>query len=249
MRQMICVTAMSLVAGVGAVAADLKTGDAVLDHYVEATGGAASYNRIHNMVMKGSMSMPAMGLKGAVTIQAAEPNKVSLSTDVGGIGKIVEGTDGSNAWTFSAIQGPQLKKGEDLADSLREAFFHKETEWRNIFKSAELNGVEDVDSKPAYKVILTPKTGSPQTEYYDQASGLMVRHQSVRKTAFGEIPVDVSIGGYRKECGGVSLPHSMVQSVAGQKVEMQIDSVECNSELPADAFQPPAEVKALINKQ
>jgi hypothetical protein len=41
----------------------------------------------------------------------------------------------------------------------------------------------------------------------------------------------------------------MVQSVAGQKIELQVDTVECNSELPGDAFTPPAEVKALIDKQ
>ena len=239
-----------MMGGIAAVtAADLKTGEAVLDNYVEATGGAAAYGKLHNMIMKGSMSMPAMGIKGAITMYSAEPNKASLSTELAGVGKLTEGTDGTNAWTYSAMQGPQLKKGEELADSLREAIFHKENEWRNVYKSADLSGVEDVDGKPAYKVQLTPKTGAVETQYYDQASGYLVRHQSVRKTAFGAIPVDVAISGYKKECGGVLLPHTMVQSVAGQKIDLQIDTVECNAELPGDAFTPPAEVKALIEKQ
>jgi zinc protease len=248
MKNIVCAAVIAVCATFTAHAADLKTGEAVLDNYVEATGGAAAYAKMHNWIMKGSMSMPAMGIKGAVTIYAAEPNKLAMSTDLGGVGKVAEGSDGTHAWTFSAMQGPQIKKGEELADSLREAVFHKDIEWRTIYSSAELNGVEDVDGKPAYKVILTPKTGKPETQYYDKASGLMVRHQSVRKTAFGDIPVDVSVSGYRKECG-VTLPHSSVESVAGQKIELQIDSVECNASLPADAFQPPAEVKALINKQ
>jgi hypothetical protein len=37
--------------------------------------------------------------------------------------------------------------------------------------------------------------------------------------------------------------------VAGQKIELRIDSIECNAEIPPDAFHPPAEVKALIDKQ
>jgi hypothetical protein len=228
-------------------AADLKTGDAVLDHYVEVTGGDAAYAKIHSMIMKGNMSMPAMGIKGAVTIYAAEPNKSSMSTNIAGVGKITEGTDGINAWSFSAMQGPQLKKGEELDDSLREAYFHKENEWRSIYTSAALDGVEDVDGKPAYKVTLTPKAGKPETQYFDRASGFMVRMQSVRKTPLGDIPVDVSIGGYHKDCG-VQLPHSMVQTVAGQKVELHMDSIDCNAELPGDAFDPPAEVKALMTK-
>jgi zinc protease len=248
MNNIVCTTAITLGVVFAASAADLKTGEAVLDNYVEATGGAAAYAKIHNMVMKGSMGMPAMGLKGAVTINSAEPNKVNLSTEIVGVGKIVEGSDGSNAWTFSAMQGPQLKKGDELADSLREAFFHKENEWRTIYKSAELSGEEDVDGKPAYKVVLTPKSGVPETQYYDKASGLMVRHQGIRKTAFGEIPVDVAISGYSKECG-VTLPHTMVQSVAGQKIELKIDTVECNSAIAPATFQPPPEVKALLDKK
>lgn len=243
-------TALMLMGTVGGLsAADLKTGEAVLDNYVEVTGGTASYAKIHNMIMKGSMAMPAMGLKGVLTIYAAEPNKISLVTDLAGVGKITEGSDGTNAWSHSAMQGPQLKKGEELADSLREALFHKETEWRSIYKSAELSGVEDVDGKPAYKVVMTPKSGAPETQFYDKGSGLMVRHQSIRKTAFGEIPVDVSVSGYRKACSAVTLPHSMTQSVAGQKIELNVDSIECNGDLPADAFQPPPEVKALLSKQ
>lgn len=249
MKNIVCVAMVLLGVTAGAPAADLKTGEAVLDNFVEATGGTAGYAKVHNMTMKGSMAMPAMGLKGSLTLYSAEPNKVSMIGDLAGVGKITEGSDGTNAWAFSALQGPQLKKDDELADYLREAVFHKETEWRSIYKSAELNGVADVDGKPAYKVILTPKKGAPETQYYDKASGFMVRHQSIRKTAFGEIPVDVSVGGYRKECGAVMLPHTMTESVAGQKIEMQMDSVECNSELPPDVFVPPAEVKALLNKQ
>lgn len=248
MSKLACAVLAAVSAFSLSLAADLKTGDAVLDRYVELSGGAAAYAKIHSMAMKGSMSMAAMGLKGAITIYAAEPNKSSMSTNIAGVGKITEGTDGTNAWSFSAIQGPQLKKGEELDDSLREAFFHKENEWRAMYSSAVLDGVEDVDGKPAYKVTLTPKAGKTQTQYYDQSTGLLVRHQSVRKTSMGDIPVDISIGSYRKECG-VELPHSLVQTVAGQKIELQIDSIECNPELPADAFQPPAEVKALIDNR
>jgi outer membrane lipoprotein-sorting protein len=245
MNNIVCAALIAACVTCATPAAELKTGEAVLDNFVETSGGAATYEKIHNMAMKGSMSMAAMGIKGAITIYSAEPNKSSMSTVLPGVGKIVEGTDGTNAWAFSAMQGPQLKKGEELTDSLREAFFHKENDWSSIYASAELNGVEDVDGKPAYKVTLTPKNGKPQTQYYDKATGFMVRHQSVRKTALGDIPVDVSVGGYRKECG-VDLPHLLVQTVAGQKIELQVDTVECNAQLPADAFQPPAEVKALI---
>jgi len=248
MKLLICPALLLLGASLPACAADLKTGEAVLDRYVEVTGGAAAYGKMHHMIMKGSMSMAAMGIKGNLTIYSAEPNKVSMATEIAGVGKIVEGSDGTHAWTYSAMQGPQVKSGDELEDSLRSALFHKETEWRSAYVSAELAGVEDVEGKPAYKVVLTPKNGKPETNYYDKESGLMVRHQSVRKTSFGEIPVDAAFGAYRKDCG-VTTAHSVTQTVATQKIEMVIDSIDCATDLPANAFQPPPEVKALLNKQ
>jgi len=89
MKTIVCAIIFLLPAG----AAELKTGDAVLDHFVEATGGAAAYGKMHNTVMKGTMTMAAMGVKGAVTIYAAEPNKVSMVTEIAGVGKIVEESD------------------------------------------------------------------------------------------------------------------------------------------------------------
>jgi hypothetical protein len=243
MKTILCAVIFLLPAG----AAELKTGDAVLDRFVEVTGGLAAYGKMHNTVMKGTMTMAAMGVKGAVTIYAAEPNKVSMVTEIAGVGKIVEGSDGTNGWTFSAMQGPQLKKGEELNESLREALFHKETQWKSIYASAELQGTEDFDGKAAYKVVMTPKSGKPESNYYDKESGLMIHHKSIRSTPFGEIPVDVTIGGYRRDCG-VLLPHSMTQTVAGQKIDLELDSIQCNVDLPADAFAPPAEVKALMAK-
>ena len=40
----------------------------------------------------------------------------------------------------------------------------------------------------------------------------------------------------------------MTQTVAGQKIDLDLDSIQCNVDLPADAFAPPAEVKALMAK-
>ena len=100
-----------------------------------------------------------------------------------------------------------------------------------------------------FQALIEIPLGSNVKYELDKASGLLIRHQSVHKTAFGEIPVDVAISGYRKECGAVTLPHSMTQNVAGQKIDMNVESIECNGEIPANAFAPPAEVKALIDKQ
>ena len=45
----------------------------------------------------------------------------------------------------------------------------------------ECTGIADVEGKPAYKVVLTSKGGDVTTEYYDEASPLLVKASSTTK--------------------------------------------------------------------
>jgi zinc protease len=229
------------------LAADtLPTGEAVLAHYVEATGGRAAYEKIHGHIEKGSMAMPAQNIKGAMTMYESEPGKQVVVIDFPGIGKAEEGTDGKIAWSASAMQGARLKEGEEKAAALRSAMSEtKFLDWKKAYKSVEMAGVEDVDGKACYRVVMTPLTGKPETEYYEKDSGLLVRQTATAATPMGDIAVDARVSDYRKE-GGVLMPHKLRQTLAGQTIEITIDSVEVNPEFPKDRFEPPAEVKALI---
>ena len=225
---------------------ELPKGEAVLAHYVEVTGGRAAYSQVHGSISKGSMTLTAQNLKGSMTVYEAEPSKQVTLVEFPGVGKMEEGTDGNIAWSNSALEGARLKNGEEKAVALRSA--HSETkflDWKKLYKSVETTGVEDVDGKPCYKLVLTPLVGKPETEYYDKASGLLVKESAIITMPMGEVPVSMSIGGYRKE-GGILLPHLLQQSVAGQKIEINVESVQMNPEFPPNRFDPPAEVKALI---
>ena len=65
--------------------------------------------------MKGTLTIPANGMTGAVEMYAARPNKSFTKTTVAGIGDIAEGFDGKTAWSMSPMTGPMLATGEELA--------------------------------------------------------------------------------------------------------------------------------------
>src|SRR5436305_1944021 len=67
------------------------------------------------------------------------------------------------------------------------------------------------------------------------------------QSPMGEIAVESLMSDYRKE-GDLITPHKMVMKAAGQDLAMNIDKIEYNPDLPKDKFDPPAEVKALMNK-
>jgi hypothetical protein len=102
-----------------------------------------------------------------------------------------------------------------------------------------------VDGKPCYKVLFTPLVGKPETEYYEKVSGLLVKELATVTMPMGEVPVSMTIGGYRNE-GGILMPHSLQQNLAGQKIDITIESVVINPEFPPKRFDPPADVRALV---
>jgi len=225
---------------------DLPKGDAILARYVEVTGGRAAYEQVHGSISKGSMTLAAQNLKGTLTIYEAEPAKQVTVVEFPGIGHMEEGTDGAHAWANSALEGARLKEGEEKAVAMRSASSEaKFLDWKKLFKSVETVGVEDVDGKQCYKLVLTPLVGKPETEYYEKTSGLLIKQTATVTMPMGDVPVSMSIGGYRKE-GAILMPHQLQQSVAGQHIEITVDSVELNPTFPPKRFEPPADVRALI---
>ncbi len=226
--------------------ADLPTGETVIAKYIEATGGRQAYEQVHSTVAKGTMALPSVNIKGTVTIYESAPSQQVSVVEIPGVGKVEEGTDGKIAWHYSALEGARLKEGEEKEAAIRAASSEtKLLDWKKFYKSITTAGMEDVDGKPAYKVVLTPLTGKPETEYYDKANNLLVKQTATVATPMGEIAVQTLLSDYRKE-GGILIPHQLQQSAAGQKFTITIESVEVNPVIPKERFEPPEDVKALI---
>ncbi len=238
-----------LLAAAGALAAadDLPKAETILDKYVEATGGKAAYAKIHSEITTGTMEFTAMGLKGKLVAYGAEPNLQLTEVTFEGIGKVQEGTNGDVAWGLSAVQGPRIKEGDERAESLQRAKFHGDAQWRDTFKTVETTGVEAVDGKDCYKVVATPKAGSPVTRWYDKESNLMVKTAMTTKSPMGEIQSESTISDYRKE-GPLLVPHKIITHAAGQDFAITIDTVQQNAEIPKGKFDLPDEIKALLKK-
>jgi len=228
-------------------AQDLPKAETILDKYVEVTGGKAAYEKLHNMVLTGSMTFGAMGVKATMVSYHAEPNKTYTEIEIAGMGKILDGSDGTTAWSLSAMQGPHIKDGDEKDQAMREDAFNGELEWRKLYKEAKTVGTETIDGKECYKVLMTPNSGPPATRYYDKQTFLLVKIAMTAKTPMGDIQVESTMDDYRKE-GDILMPHKTTQSMAGQQFSATIDSVKYNVDIPADRFDLPSEIKALQKK-
>src|SRR5271154_7078972 len=148
----------------------LPPAQTVLNKYLEATGGRDALEKRHNQVGHGYFEIPAMGLRGTLTVYEAEPNKNRLIVDVPGVGKIEQGSDGQVAWENNPLQGPRIKEGVELAETLRDSTFNLPLVAQKMFSKIETTGSQTIDGHDCYKIVLTPPTGNPTTEYYDKKS-------------------------------------------------------------------------------
>lgn len=226
---------------------DLPSADTILNKYLEATGGRAALEKRHNQVEHGSFQVPAAGIQGTLTIYEAEPNKNRLVMDIPGIGKIEQGTDGQVAWENNPLQGPRVKGGVELTQSLRNSTFNLPLVAQKIYSKIETTGSEIVGGKDCYKVVFTPATGNSTTEFYDKKSGLLIKTTTTLSTAMGEIAADSLYDDYRKD-GDVLSPHKITQSAAGQEIQLVVDKVEVNVDLPKNTFDAPPEIQELLKK-
>lgn len=234
-------------AGLAAADEPLPRAEEILDKYVEATGGKAVYEKVHNEKSAGTFEFVGKGIKGTITSFRAEPNKSLTVVELEGVGTIKEGTDGQTAWQSSSFEGPRIMQGDERAIALREAMLRGPLYWRKLYKHVETVGQDTIDGQPCYKVVLTPQEGKPETHYYDKNSGLLVKMAMSRASPMGEIPTDTIFGDYKEE-DGLRQPHKVHANSFGMEFLIALDHVEYNVEIPGNKFDLPADVKALAPK-
>ncbi len=73
----------------------------ILAKYVQAIGGKKANEKIKSRMVKGTVEIAPMGIKGTFESYAAAPNKSISRVTLAGIGELVEGFDGTTAWTIN----------------------------------------------------------------------------------------------------------------------------------------------------
>jgi hypothetical protein len=213
-----------------------------MDSVVAALGGKASFDRLHTRVLHGQIEIPAKGLSGPIAIYQAAPSKERTELFGG-----VEGTDGEIAWENVAT-GPRAKQGAERRGVLRRAAFNRDANWRKVYLSAECKGVENADGVECYRLLLKTFEGDPVTLWIDKKSRLPVREMSTEHRPDGDFPLEISYEDYRK-VDGIWIAYRQRQKFAGTELTITFDRVEHNTLIPSAQFEPPADVKKLLEKE
>ena len=220
-------------------AAAMPTVDAILDNYVKAIGGKEANEKITSRMMKGTFEMPAMGMSGTVEAYTQAPNKSSMTTEIGGFGKVQQVFDGKTAWEANPMTGLRELTGGELAAMKREADFYAELNYKKNYSKLEVKGKEKVGDADAYVVIATPSEGKPDKLYFDTKSGLLIRRDSERETGQGEMATETYYEDY-KDVDGVKVPHTMKITNPQFSFVIKMTEIKSNVKIEDAKFAKPA---------
>ncbi len=225
------------------------TAEAVLERYVEATGGHAAWGKLQTRVSNGTVLFTSMGTVCLLTIRETRSTDRWWRARSESLGVLLKGSTGDAAWEWSLLAGPRLEKGAALASTLRTAPLDAPTRWKEQFEKLEYTGTGEVDGARCHMLHLTPAGGEPETRYYDATSGLHVRTEALLDMEGHAVPGVLSYGDYR-EVDGVLLPHSTREALADmEEIVTKLDEIVHGVDLPPAAFEPPVEIRALLDRK
>lgn len=233
-------------------AAKLPTADQILKKYIEVSGGEEAFKRVNTVVMRGTMEIKAQGVKAEMILYRADGGKSYSMMDIAGMGKQEEGSNGDIVWE-KTMMGPRLKDGvekfivtcagEAMAEYARVAVGKD-----GCYSKIELGGEDTVAGKPVWKLLLTPKQGKVEEQYFDKESGLMVQQKLIMPTPLGEIPILLGIGGY-KALEGLQTPTLVSTRMGPVEMTMNFHSITFNEKIPEQIFAIPPDIAALVKAQ
>ena len=216
----------------------------LFDRHLKAIGGREALLSHSSSRATGTFAVPGQGLKGSLDVVAAKPDKNLVKINLPGLGEIVEGHNGQHAWTNSPMTGPMLLEGKQLEDKRFDADYYSELHDDRRYQSMTTVERVDFDGRPCYKVRLVRKNGSEDFEFYDAETGLRAGRIVTRETPMGTFTGTTVETDYKK-FGNLLLPTTIKNTIMSVQQIITIDTVEYDN-VPASAFEPPAEIKALI---
>ena len=231
-----------------------KKGAALMDKYVEATGGKAAYDAIKSRIVKGQQLLPG-DMTAKFELYWVAPDKFRSIVELPR-GTLDRGSDGITVW-ISFPTGARIFEGAQRIAAIRDSTQDRFGRWRTVFQKAEYVGEENVDGTSCAKVVLTLKPIDPKVEeppvtvFIAEDSGLIVQWTGERPgSAPGgqdNVAVTFQLSDYKK-VGDLTVPHQMKIAVQDDEITIKTEEVIFNAEIPADRFVMPEAVKEQLKE-
>jgi hypothetical protein len=216
----------------------LPAGEVLFDKYLKALGGEAALDKFKSRVMRGSVEIAPMGVKGRFESSQKAPQMSLTVMTLTGLGSFRQGYDGAVGWSNDPFTGLRDLKGGELSAAQRAAFINPGG-WRKAYSSMKTTGRSRVGDRDVYVVEGAHDGDTPDKLYFDAQTGLLLRTDAVVDSPQGRVVSETTYDDYR-EVDGVKVPHSARSVVGPATVVMRVEEVKHDVALDDKSFAKPA---------
>ena len=102
--------------------AGLPSARSIIDRHIAAVGGRKSILAHTSSHATGTMTVAGSGITGVLDVYSAKPDKSRVKINLGGIGDVFEGFNGTHAWSVSPIPA-LLHRARTRGKEVRRRFY------------------------------------------------------------------------------------------------------------------------------
>ncbi len=218
-----------------------QSAEEILDKATEALGGAKSMEGISSMIVLGKVTIPP-GIEAKMEILQKDGGKILVTTKVEAPGinmEIVQGCNGTDCYSNDPNMGLRELEGQEKEMILVQNDFMALANWRTLYAKTEYRGKAEVDGRPTFQVYLETPEGMSMTNSYDAESYLLLKSEGNTQFVMGNLNFSTTFHDY-EEHQGLKVPMKTKTSMMGQTMEMTLDEIEINVNIPDSKFKLPA---------
>lgn len=232
-----CIATLALARGASPAIAEISPeARAVVERYVEATGGAAAARAESTLYTHAKLE--GFGFVGTVEVWLAKPNRRVSRTALGPF-KLAEWSAGDASWRTDPTTGKVVKVTDRDLDRAQQALWYELERWAEPDQGGGRIALarRERDSTGAFAVLaMTPPNGEPREMWFDDASGLLVRESEKRDAQ----TVVSSLSDYRLAAGRrrAFVSATAVTGMPANRLVATLDSLAVNASFAGVAFTP-----------
>jgi photosynthetic reaction center cytochrome c subunit len=219
----------------GNLSTNLPTADDVIDHYVQAVGGAAVIEKITSRDAKGTVTTGSESI--GIEILDQDP-KWQVSIRHTPAGDSLKGFNGHEGWLSTPGRPLRDIQGVDLDFALMDADLHFPVHMKYMFAELRVEYPEKIGDREAY-VISGMRPGQPTVKFYfDEQSGLLLRLVRYAESPLGLVPTRIDYADYR-DVDGVQVPFRWTIAEPDASSIIQLDETQQNVPIDGSRFVKP----------
>jgi hypothetical protein len=128
-------------------------------------------------------------------------------------------------------------EGSDLESMKEQSILFPERNYKMEGYSTEVKGLEDVNGKACYKLMVTKPSGTKSTEYYDKETHLKVKEVQTSVSQGQTATTTFEYGDY-KTVDGITIPHTVTISGAmPTPIVMKATEIKVNGPVDSSLFK------------